>query len=75
MGAGVADPRYWPALSALASIRARHGDYAASLDYIEKAVAAGEDGHRHFEQALEFIPLRNHPRFRTFLARMRRQKD
>ena len=31
-----------PALSALASIRARRGDYGVALDYIEKAVEAGE---------------------------------
>lgn len=64
------DAGYSPALSALASIRARRGDYAASLDYIEKAVAAGERDHEHFEQALEFAPLRNHPKFRAFLTRM-----
>ena len=65
-----ADAGYSPALSALASIRARRGDYAASLDYIEKAVAAGEQDHEHFERALEFAPLRNHPKFRALLARM-----
>jgi tetratricopeptide (TPR) repeat protein len=64
------DAGYSPALSALASIRARRGDYAASLDYIEKAVAAGEQDHEHFERALEFAPLRNHPKFRALLARM-----
>src|SRR5215212_5575576 len=64
------DAGYSPALSALASIRARRGDYATSLDYIEKAVAAGERDAEHFRQALEFAPLRNHPRFRTLLARM-----
>jgi tetratricopeptide (TPR) repeat protein len=64
------DAGYSPALSALASIRARRGDYATSLDYIEKAVAAGEQDAEHFRQALEFAPLRNHPRFRTLLARM-----
>jgi tetratricopeptide (TPR) repeat protein len=66
----VVDAGYSPALSALASIRARRGDYAASLDYIEKAVAAGEQDQEHFEQAPEFAPLRNHPKFRTLLARM-----
>jgi protein O-GlcNAc transferase len=65
-----ADTSYSPALSALASIRARRGDYANSLDYIEKAVAAGEQDVEHFKQALEFAPLRNHPKFRTLLARM-----
>jgi tetratricopeptide (TPR) repeat protein len=65
-----ADSGYSPALSALASIRARRGDYKASLDFMEKAVAAGEQDADHFEQALEFAPLRNHPRFRTLLARM-----
>lgn len=65
-----ADPDYSPALSALASIRARRGDYDASLDFIEKAVAAGEQDAEHFKQALEFAPLRNHPKFRTLLARM-----
>ncbi len=65
-----ADAGYSPALSALASIRARRGDYVASLDYIEKAVAAGEQDHEHFERALEFAPLRNHPKFRALLARM-----
>src|SRR5918997_4047636 len=64
------DAGYSPALSALASIRARRGDYATSLDYIEKAVAAGEEDAEHFKQALEFAPLRNHPKFRTLLARM-----
>lgn len=64
------DADYSPALSALASIRARHGDYAASLDYIEKAVVAGEQDAEHFKQALEFAPLHNHPRFRTLIARM-----
>ncbi|MDQ3638396.1 MAG: tetratricopeptide repeat protein, partial [Actinomycetota bacterium] len=64
------DAGYSPALSALASIRARRGDYAASLDYIEKAVDAGEQDAEHFEQALEFVPLREHPKFRTLLARM-----
>ena len=64
------DAGYSPALSALASIRARRGDYATSLDYIEKAVAAGEEDVEHFKQALEFAPLRNHPKFRTLLARM-----
>ncbi len=64
------DAGYSPALSALASIRARRGDYATSLDYIEKAVAAGEQDAEHFRQALEFAPLRNHPKFRTLLARM-----
>ena len=65
-----ADPGYSPALSALASIRARSGDYKASLDFIEQAVAAGEQDADHFKQALEFAPLRNHPKFRTLLARM-----
>ncbi|HLL56714.1 MAG TPA: tetratricopeptide repeat protein [Rubrobacteraceae bacterium] len=65
-----ADAGYSPALSALASIRARSGDFAASLDFIEKAVAAGEQDAEHFEQALEFAPLRNNPKFRTLLARM-----
>ena len=65
-----ADPGYSPALSALASIKARRGDFAASLDFIEKAVAAGEQDVDHFKQALEFAPLRNHPKFRTLLDRM-----
>src|ERR671932_277048 len=64
------DANYSPALSALARIRARRGDYATSLDYIEKAVAAGERDTEHFKQALEFAPLRDHPKFRTLLARM-----
>jgi len=64
------DAGYSPALSALASIRARRGDYTASLDYLEKAVAAGERDRGHFEQALEFAPLRNHPKFRALLSRM-----
>ncbi len=64
------DTGYSPALSALASIRARRGDYAASLEFIERAVAAGEQDAEHFEQALEFAPLRNNPRFRALLARM-----
>jgi tetratricopeptide (TPR) repeat protein len=70
MRAVALDAAYSPALSALASIRARRGDYATSLDYIEKAVAAGEQDAEHFERALEFAPLRNHPKFRTLLARM-----
>ena len=65
-----ADASYSPALSALASIRARRGDYATSLVYIEKAVAAGEQDAEHFKQALEFAPLRDHPKFRTLLSRM-----
>ena len=65
------DAGYSPALSALASIRARRKDYAASLDYIEKAVAAGERDHEHFERAVEFTPLRDHPKFRALLASMR----
>ncbi len=65
-----ADPGYSPALSALASIKARRGDFAASLGFIEKAVAAGEQDVDHFKQALEFAPLRNHPKFRTLLDRM-----
>ena len=70
MRAVALDAAYSPALSALASIRARRGDYATSLEYIEKAVAAGEQDAEHFERALEFAPLRNHPKFRTLLARM-----
>jgi tetratricopeptide (TPR) repeat protein len=70
MRAVTADASYSPALSALASIKARHGDYATSLDYIEKAIAAGEQDAEHFKQALEFAPLRNHPKFRTLLTRM-----
>ena len=65
------DAGYSPALSALASIRARRKDYAASLHYIEKAVAAGERDHEHFERAVEFTPLRDHPKFRALLASMR----
>ena len=53
-----------------AVLSARRGDYAASLNYIEKAVDAGEQDTEHFEQALEFAPLREHPKFRTLLARM-----
>jgi len=64
------DAGYSPALSALASIRARRGDYAASLDYMEQAVAAGERDHEHFANALEFAPLRDNPRFRKLLNRM-----
>jgi protein O-GlcNAc transferase len=70
MRAVTLDAGYSPALSALASIRARRGDYAACLDYIEQAVAAGERDREHFERAPEFAPLRNHPKFLTFLARM-----
>jgi tetratricopeptide (TPR) repeat protein len=64
------DAGYSPALSALASIRARHGDYTASLSYMEKAVEAGERDAEHFKRALEFAPLRNDPKFRTLLSRM-----
>jgi tetratricopeptide (TPR) repeat protein len=70
MRAVAIDASYSPALSALASIRARRGDYAAALSYIEKAVAAGERDVEYFAQALEFAPLRDHPKFRTLLARM-----
>lgn len=64
------DSTYSPALSALASIRARRGEYAASLDYLERAVAAGERDIEHFKAAIEFIPLRQDPRFRTLLFKM-----
>src|SRR3712207_1131332 len=66
-----ADELYSPALSALASIRARQGDYASALAYIEKAVDAGERDIDHFKSALEFAPLRADPRFRTLLSKMR----
>lgn len=68
--ATASDPGYSPALSALASIRARRGEYATSLDYLEKAVEAGERDAEHFKVALEFIPLRQDPRFRNILSRM-----
>lgn len=64
------DPEYSPALSALSSIRARRGEYAASLDYLERAVEAGERDVEHFKRALEFVPLRQDPRFTTLLSRM-----
>ncbi|MGI8650076.1 MAG: tetratricopeptide repeat protein [Rubrobacter sp.] len=64
------DASYSPALSALASIRARRGEYAASLDYLERAVEAGERDIEHFKAAMEFIPLRQDPRFRTLLLKM-----
>jgi tetratricopeptide (TPR) repeat protein len=70
-----ADARYSPALSALASIRARRGDYGDALDYIERAVEAGESDVEHFRNALEFVPLRTHPRFHTLLSRMVRARD
>ncbi|MBA2442937.1 MAG: tetratricopeptide repeat protein [Rubrobacter sp.] len=70
MRALAADPEYAPALSALASIRARHGDYEASLEYLEKAVSAGESDAEHFMNSMEFLPLRDNPRFRTLLSRM-----
>jgi Tfp pilus assembly protein PilF len=69
-----ADSRYSPALSALASIRARRGDYGDALDYMEKAVDAGESDVEHFTSALEFVPLRTDPRFRTLLSRMVRAR-
>jgi Tfp pilus assembly protein PilF len=69
-----ADSHYSPALSALASIRARRGDYGDALDYIEKAVDAGESDVEHFTSALEFVPLRTDPRFRTLLSRMVRAR-
>ena len=59
-----------PALSALASIQARRGEYGDALDYIEKAVDAGERDFEHFRSALEFAPLHADPRFRTLLSRM-----
>jgi tetratricopeptide (TPR) repeat protein len=65
-----ADARYSPALSALASIQARRGEYGDALDYIEKAVDAGESDVEHFRSALEFAPLHADPRFRTLLSRM-----
>ena len=65
-----ADARYSPALSALASIQARRGEYGDALDYIEKAVEAGESDIEHFRSALEFAPLHADPRFRTLLSRM-----
>ena len=64
------DESYSPALSALASIRARSGDYDSSLGYIEKAVEAGERDAEHFRRALEFVPLRDNPKFRNLLSRM-----
>jgi Tfp pilus assembly protein PilF len=70
-----ADTRYSPALSALASVRARRGHYGDALDYIEKAVDAGESDVEHFKSALEFAPLRADPRFRTLLSRMVRARD
>ena len=70
-----ADARYSPALSALASVRARRGDYRDALDYMEKAVEAGESDVEHFKSALEFAPLRGDPRFRTLLSRMVRARD
>ena len=69
------DARYSPALSALASIRARRGDNRDALDYIEKAVEAGESDVEHFKSALEFAPLRADPRFRSLLSRMVRMGD
>jgi tetratricopeptide (TPR) repeat protein len=68
------DARYSPALSALASVRARRGDYGDALDYIEKAVEAGESDVEHFTSAIEFVPLRSDPRFRTLLSRMVRAR-
>jgi len=70
MRAIAADSSYSPALSALASIRARRGDYATALGYIEKAVEAGERDVEHFRSALEFAPLHKNPHFRTLLSQM-----
>src|SRR5918911_2774417 len=70
-----ADSHYSPALSALASVRTRRGDYGDALDYIEKAVDAGESDVEHFTSALEFAPLRADPRFRTLLSRMVRARN
>ncbi|AHY45490.1 TPR repeat [Rubrobacter radiotolerans] len=64
------DASYSPALSALASIRARRGEYAASLDYLERAIEAGERDVEHFKAAVEFIPLRQDPRFRRLMLKM-----
>ena len=75
MRAVAADARYSPALSALASVRARRGDFRDALDYIEKAVEAGESDVDHFKGALEFAPLRANPRFRSLLSRMVRARD
>ncbi|MGB3683243.1 MAG: tetratricopeptide repeat protein, partial [Rubrobacteraceae bacterium] len=69
------DEEYSPALSALASIRARSGDYEASLGYMEKAVEAGERDAEHFKSALEFVPLRDNPRFRRLLFKMNTDPD
>ena len=70
MRAVASDARYSPALSALASVRARRGDYPNALEYIEKAVDAGESDVEHFKGAVEFAPLWQDPRFRTLLSRM-----
>src|ERR671910_287591 len=74
MRAVAADARYSPALSALPSVRARRGDFRDALDYIEKAVEAGESDVDHFKGALEFAPLRADPRFRSLLSRMVRAR-
>lgn len=71
MRAVAADAAYSPALSALASVQAHRGEHDAALDYLEKAVEAGERDAAHFERAPELAPLREDPRFRRLLSRMR----
>src|SRR5919112_4434851 len=70
-----ADPANPRALSALASIQARRGEFGDALDYIERAVDAGENDVEHFRSALEFAPLHADPRFRTLLSRMVREES
>ena len=45
-------------------------DYEAALEYIERAVSAGERDVEHFKTAQEFHPLHEDPRFRALLLRM-----
>ena len=62
-----ATPRPSPPWPASGPAAASYGD---ALDYIERAVEAGESDVEHFRSALEFAPLHADPRFRTLLSRM-----
>src|SRR5918999_1900499 len=66
------DPGNPRALYSYASLYYATDDLETAEDLLVRAVAvdAGYSPAEHFKQALEFAPLRNHPKFRTLLARM-----